>query len=77
MEPAGNEGRITIARNVVTDRCERCGRVLLLNMVKEKNGRTMLWCRRCISVAGIEGLVDPLKTIRWPDRDEYCEKKNI
>ncbi|HQP81563.1 MAG TPA: hypothetical protein PK277_00765 [Methanoregulaceae archaeon] len=58
---------ITIARNVVTDRCERCGRVLLLNMVRDGTGRTMLWCERCISVAGIEGFGDLLKHFKTPE----------
>ena len=57
---------ITIARNVVTGRCERCGRVLLLSVGKDESGMQLFWCGRCIATAGVEGLTDPLKTIEWP-----------
>jgi len=57
---------ITIARNVVTGRCERCGRVLLISMVKDEAGMQLFWCGRCIATAGVEGCTDPLKTMEWP-----------
>jgi len=69
MEPAGHGRMIPIAWNVVTDRCERCGRVLLLSMIRDGTGRTMLWCKRCISEAGVEGFVDPLQHARFSENN--------
>ena len=57
-----------IVRKVVTGRCDRCGRVMLLDLVKDELGRKMLLCERCITPRGLEGLTDPLKNIQWPKK---------
>ena len=64
------EGKIMfrISRKVVTDKCERCGRVVLLDFVRDELGRQMLLCEQCITTAGVEGLTDPLKNIKWPKK---------
>ena len=58
---------ITVARKFMVDRCERCGRLALLNLVRDDPGRQMLLCRDCISLLGKQGLTDPLGNIRWPE----------
>jgi hypothetical protein len=55
---------IRIARNVVTDRCERCGRLVLLSVARDKTGRQLFWCERCIATYGTEGLTDLLKDMQ-------------
>jgi hypothetical protein len=60
---------ITIARKFIVDRCEQCGRLVLLNLAKDKSGRQMLLCRDCISLSGKRGLTDPLGNIRWPESE--------
>jgi hypothetical protein len=56
---------ITIARKFMIERCEQCGRLTLLNLVKDKSGRQMLLCDACTLTSGTDGLIDPLKNIRW------------
>jgi hypothetical protein len=57
---------ITIARKVLTGKCDRCGYIVLLDLAKDESGKKMLLCTHCTTKVGVEGFTDPLGKIKWP-----------
>jgi transcription elongation factor Elf1 len=56
---------LTIVRKVLTGKCDRCGHIVLLDLVKDESGKQMLLCNQCTTRVGVEGLTDPLGKIKW------------
>jgi transcription elongation factor Elf1 len=56
---------LTIVRKVLTGKCDRCGHIVLLDLVKDESGKQMLLCNQCTTRIGVEGLTNPLGKIKW------------